>query len=120
LGVRLAGDLRRWVVRELLRLRVVAHRSAAFAVVAEPDIALVVALWVVRARDVDRHLRLGGLAGGCVDPADDAAVVDAVPDAVLHVHARAADAPGLGPRLLLRAPLLTPSHLPTPAPPRHS
>src|SRR5678816_771662 len=41
LELRLIGHLRRQIVREFLRLRVVAHRGAALAVVAEPDVALV-------------------------------------------------------------------------------
>src|SRR5262249_2764022 len=99
--LRLVGHLRRRVVGELLRLRVVAHRRAVLPVVAEPDVALVLALRIVRPGDVDRDLRLGHLAALRVDPADDTLVVDAVPDAVLQVDARAADAAGLRQRLVL-------------------
>src|SRR5258708_37382016 len=102
LHLRLVRDLRRRVIAEFAGLRVEHDGGAALAVVAEPDVALQVGLRVVGPRQVERPLELGRLAALRIHVADDAAVVDAVPDAVLEVDAGAADPSRLSDSFIFR------------------
>src|SRR5262249_29728967 len=95
LELRLIRHLGRRVVAELARFRGVSDRGSTLAVVAEPDVAFVVALRIVRPRQIQRQLELRDLAALGVDVPYRSAVVDAEPHPVLQVHARAANSAGL-------------------------
>src|SRR5688572_1599900 len=71
LDLGLVGYLRCRVIAELALPRVEADRGAALAVVAEPDVALVIRLRVVRTRQVERQLVLVRARGFRVDVAND-------------------------------------------------
>src|SRR6185369_12835793 len=78
--LRLIGDLRRRVVRELLGLRIEADERAALAAVADPDHVLPIRPDVVGLGEGHRNVVLDDLAGPGVDLAELAVVEAAVPD----------------------------------------
>src|SRR5438093_216955 len=99
--LRLVGDLRRRVVRELLRLRFEADQGAALPAVADPDPILAIRPHVVGLGERHRDVVLDGLALVRVELAELAVVEAAVPDHAGRVDAEAADGARLGRRRVL-------------------
>src|SRR5262245_11919106 len=99
--LRLIGDLRRRVVRELLRFRVEADQGAALAAVADPDLVLTIRPDIVRLGERHRDVILDDLSRLRVDLPELAVVEAAVPDHAGRVDAETTDGARLGQRRVL-------------------